>query len=158
MAKTLQPLTAVDAYTGPDLYYYEVIECGRRMLLTGVLVFIAPHTATQVAMACVFAFASILGFELMRPHMDPTDSWLYRLVSRHILRFVMYLQRSRSVVSGVLETRKHMCMYTYVGHVVAAIDKSDLDLFFSAVNALARDVVHHSELCLLDVPCLARLF
>lgn len=71
-----------DSCSGPDLYYYEVVECGRRMLLTGVLVFIAPHTATQVAMACIFAFASILGFEIMRPHMDPTDAWLYRLVSR----------------------------------------------------------------------------
>ncbi|CAM9899962.1 unnamed protein product, partial [Laminaria digitata] len=66
---------------GPDLYYYEVIECGRRILLTGLLIFIAPHTATQAAMACLFAFASLLGFELMRPHMDPADSWLYRLVS-----------------------------------------------------------------------------
>ncbi|CAN0594942.1 unnamed protein product, partial [Laminaria digitata] len=53
----------------PDLFYYEVVECRRRMLLTGVLIFIAPHTATQVAMACIFAFASILGFELMGPHM-----------------------------------------------------------------------------------------
>ncbi|CAN0453371.1 unnamed protein product, partial [Laminaria digitata] len=52
---------------------YEVIECGRRILLTGVLIFISPHTATQSAMACIFAFASLLGFELMRPHLDPTD-------------------------------------------------------------------------------------
>ncbi|CAN0541574.1 unnamed protein product, partial [Laminaria digitata] len=44
---------------GPDLYYYEVIECGRRILLTGVLIFISPHTATQSAMACIFAFASL---------------------------------------------------------------------------------------------------
>ncbi|CAM9956616.1 unnamed protein product, partial [Laminaria digitata] len=64
---------------GPDLYYYEVIECGRRMLLTGVLIFISPQSATQAAMACIFAFGSLLGFELMRPHMDPSDSWLYRL-------------------------------------------------------------------------------
>lgn len=78
-------LTAVILYPGPDLYYYEVVECGRRMLLTGVLIFIAPHTATQVAMACIFAFASLLGFELMRPHMDPSDSWLYRLVSSHCI-------------------------------------------------------------------------
>ena len=56
-------LTAVILYPGPDLYYYEVVECGRRMLLTGVLIFIAPHTATQVAMACIFAFASLLGFD-----------------------------------------------------------------------------------------------
>ena len=71
----------VPTYPGPDLYYYEVIECGRRILLTGVLIFIAPQSATQPAMACIFAFASLLGFELMRPHMDPADSWLYRLVS-----------------------------------------------------------------------------
>lgn len=74
-------LTDVGSYPGPDLYYYEVIECGRRILLTGVLIFISPHSATQAAMACIFAFASLLGFEIMRPHMDPTDSWLYRLVS-----------------------------------------------------------------------------
>ncbi|CAM9638404.1 unnamed protein product, partial [Laminaria digitata] len=64
---------------GPDLYYFEVIECGRRMLLTGVLLFIKPHSPTQAAMACIFAFASLLGFELLRPHIDPADSWLYRL-------------------------------------------------------------------------------
>ncbi|CAM9909015.1 unnamed protein product [Ectocarpus sp. 4 AP-2014] len=64
---------------GPDMYYYEVIECGRRILLTGALIFIAPHTAAQAAIACMFAFASLLGFELLRPHLDPADSWLYRL-------------------------------------------------------------------------------
>eukprot|EP00903_Cladosiphon_okamuranus_P012164 g11411.t1 len=64
---------------GPDMYYYEVIECGRRILLTGVLIFIAPHTAAQAAMACIFAFGSLLGFELLRPHLDDADSWLYRL-------------------------------------------------------------------------------
>ncbi|CAN0148513.1 unnamed protein product, partial [Laminaria digitata] len=52
----------------PGFYYYEVIECGRRMGLTGVLIFIAPGTASQAAMSCIFAFGSIMGFELMRPH------------------------------------------------------------------------------------------
>lgn len=74
----------VGSYPGPDLYYYEVVECGRRILLTGLLIFISPRTSTQAAMACLFAFASLLGFELMRPHLDPTDSWLYRLVSLDI--------------------------------------------------------------------------
>ena len=68
--------------TDPDMYYYEVIECGRRILLTGALIFIAPHTAAQAAMACIFAFASLLGFELLRPHLDAADSWLYRLVRK----------------------------------------------------------------------------
>ncbi|CAM9194141.1 unnamed protein product [Ectocarpus fasciculatus] len=64
---------------GPEIYYYEVVECGRRILLTGVLIFISPNTAAQVAAACMFAFVSLLGFELLRPHLDPVDSWLYRL-------------------------------------------------------------------------------
>ncbi|CAN0435871.1 unnamed protein product, partial [Laminaria digitata] len=33
----------------------------------------------QAAMACIFAFISLLAFELLRPHVDSTDSWLYRL-------------------------------------------------------------------------------
>ncbi|CAM9547013.1 unnamed protein product, partial [Laminaria digitata] len=57
----------------PDLFYYEVIECGRRMLLTGVLVFVKPHSSMQVATACIIAFGSLLGFELMRPYLDSTD-------------------------------------------------------------------------------------
>ncbi|CAM9376759.1 unnamed protein product, partial [Laminaria digitata] len=64
---------------GPDWFYYEVIECGRRMLLTGVLVFVAPHGWKQAFTACIFAFVILLGFEVMRPHADPTDVWLYRL-------------------------------------------------------------------------------
>eukprot|EP00752_Nemacystus_decipiens_P006743 g6060.t1 len=64
---------------GANMYYFEVIDCGRRILLTGVLIFIAPNTPEQAAIACMFAFASLLGFELLRPHLDPMDSWLYRL-------------------------------------------------------------------------------
>ncbi|CAN0542863.1 unnamed protein product, partial [Laminaria digitata] len=73
---TVPSVTDVYRNAGPDLYYFEVIECGRRILLTGVLIFIKPHSPTQAAMACIFAFGSLLGFELLRPHMDPTDSWL----------------------------------------------------------------------------------
>ncbi len=63
------------------MFYFEVIDCGRRILLTGALVFIQPNTPEQAAIACMFAFASLLGFELLRPHLDPADSWIYRLVS-----------------------------------------------------------------------------
>ncbi|CAM9756463.1 unnamed protein product, partial [Laminaria digitata] len=63
----------------PFVFYYEAIECDRRILLTGVLVFVAPNSSTQAAMACIFAFCSLLGFELVRPHVDSADAWLYRL-------------------------------------------------------------------------------
>lgn len=75
---------------GGSLYYFEVIDCGRRILLTGALIFIAPNTATQAAVACMFAFASLLGFELLRPHLDPVDSWLYRLVSDYYINTVVF--------------------------------------------------------------------
>ena len=51
---------------------------------------------------------------------------------------------------------RYIHMYRYVAHVVSAIEKSDLDLVLS-LKALARDEVHHSVWCLLDVPHLARL-
>lgn len=62
------------------MYYFEVVDCGRKILLTGLLVFIQPNTPEQAAVACMFAFASLLGFELLRPHRDHVDSWIYRLV------------------------------------------------------------------------------
>lgn len=62
------------------MYHFEVIDCGRRMLLTGVLIFIQPNTPEQAAVACMFAFASLLSFKLLRPHLDRVDSWIYRPV------------------------------------------------------------------------------
>ncbi|CAN0542276.1 unnamed protein product, partial [Laminaria digitata] len=61
-SSTVQSVPDVYRNAGPDLYYFEVIECGRRILLTGVLIFIKPHSPTQAAMACIFAFGSLLGF------------------------------------------------------------------------------------------------
>lgn len=91
----LEPTPSPRFHPGPDLYYYEVIECGRRMLLTGVLIFIAPNTSAQTAMACIFAFASLLAFELLHPYLDPMDSWLYRLV--------------RSWLVGLRAIRSYLC-------------------------------------------------
>lgn len=39
----------------PGKLYYEVIECGRRIILTGAVVFINPNTAAQVAIMIVVA-------------------------------------------------------------------------------------------------------
>ena len=80
--RLVSPRCVPVASAGPNLYYYEVIECGRRILLTGVLIFIDPYSSAQAAAACIFAFVSLLGFELLRPHLDPADAWLYRLVRR----------------------------------------------------------------------------
>ncbi|CAM9675597.1 unnamed protein product, partial [Laminaria digitata] len=74
----LQPTRFLWEPYEPNNYYYETVECGRRCLLTGALVFVLPNTAGQVAGACVFAFMSLLAFELLRPHLSTTDAWMYR--------------------------------------------------------------------------------
>lgn len=63
----------------PDAYYYEVLECFRRLLLTGCLVFINPNTAAQAAVACVLAVLTIGIFAMLHPFSDPNDHRAYTL-------------------------------------------------------------------------------
>ncbi|CAM9587167.1 unnamed protein product [Ectocarpus fasciculatus] len=62
----------------PKCYYFEVFECIRRLLLTGILVFLVPDTPGQVAFSCIFAILSLMVFELLRPHVNNLDRQLYR--------------------------------------------------------------------------------
>lgn len=43
----------------PYVFYYEVIECARRILLTGAVVFIFPNSAAQIAVTLMIAFAFV---------------------------------------------------------------------------------------------------
>jgi hypothetical protein len=61
----------------PQMYYWEVVECLRRLLLTGAIVFIAPGTAAQAAVACVFAMFSIVIALYCQPHADALDGRIY---------------------------------------------------------------------------------
>ena len=62
------------------------------------------------------------------------------------------------VTQKYLYTYKYM--YRYVGHVISAMEKSDLDQVLSRKRpTVARDEVQHSVWCFLDVPhqaCLPR--
>jgi hypothetical protein len=42
-----------------QMYYWEVIECMRRLLLRGAIVFIKPGTRAQVTVACILAMVSL---------------------------------------------------------------------------------------------------
>jgi hypothetical protein len=61
----------------PELFYWEIVECGRRLLLTGGIVFIAPGTAAQAASACVLAFFSMVVAMYAQPHADAVDGLIY---------------------------------------------------------------------------------
>ncbi|KAG5193174.1 hypothetical protein JKP88DRAFT_240807 [Tribonema minus] len=60
-------------------FHWEVVECLRRLMLTGLLVFIMPGTPGQSAVACVFAFFTGFVYESVRPHGERSDMWLYKL-------------------------------------------------------------------------------
>lgn len=63
----------------PQVYYYEVVECGRRMLLTGCLVFIMPNSSGQAAVACLLSVLTIATYAVLRPYHDPNDHGAYTL-------------------------------------------------------------------------------
>ena len=71
-------------------YYYEVIECARRITLTGLAVFIYPGSTAQVAIEALFAVLFTIMTEMLRPFADSLDAWLYRF-GTWIIFLSMYL-------------------------------------------------------------------
>ncbi|CAN0402598.1 unnamed protein product [Ascophyllum nodosum] len=70
----------------PERYYYEVIECSRRILLAGVVVFIYPNSVSQIAVAVVLAVVFVFVSEALAPFHSPWDAWTSRL--GHAIIFV----------------------------------------------------------------------
>ncbi|CAM9864503.1 unnamed protein product, partial [Ascophyllum nodosum] len=63
----------------PKRFFYEVIECGRRVLLTGGIVFIYPDTAAQVAVTLMIAFTFAMASEGLNPYASKWDAWVNRM-------------------------------------------------------------------------------
>lgn len=74
----------------PGRYYYEIIECGRRILLTGVVVFIYPNTPSQIAVILVVAVFYMVVAESLEPYASRLDAWISR--TGHVIVFLsMYV-------------------------------------------------------------------
>lgn len=87
MAKSLSNLW--ELYK-PSYFYYELIECGRRVLLAGVVVFIFPNTTAQIAIVLMLAMVFMTVSEALRPYESLWDVWVSRLA--HVIVFSsMYL-------------------------------------------------------------------
>ncbi|CAN0186921.1 unnamed protein product, partial [Scytosiphon promiscuus] len=81
-----QPIAGLWEAYRPERFYYEVIECGRRILLTGVVVFIFPNTAAQIATTMLIAFFFFAVFEVLSPYKSESDMWLSR--GGHVIVFL----------------------------------------------------------------------
>lgn len=74
MKHTVNPTLIIHASA-----FVQVIECLRRIMLTGVVVFIFPGDAAQVAVTIVITFAFFVGSEVMRPNRTTADTLLSRV-------------------------------------------------------------------------------
>jgi hypothetical protein len=73
-----------------QMYYWEVAECVRRLLLTGAIVFIAPGTTAQAAISCILAVISMAVAMQCKPHASYLDGYLY-IVGALIIFFSMFM-------------------------------------------------------------------
>ena len=74
----LQPMRDLWAPYKPHRYYYEVVECGRRIALTGLAVFLMPGSAAQSAIEVLLSALFMTISDVLSPFVDPFDAWLYR--------------------------------------------------------------------------------
>ncbi|CAN0250034.1 unnamed protein product [Scytosiphon promiscuus] len=84
----------------PERFYYEVVECGRRIMLTGVVVFIFPNDAAQLAITMLLAFFFFMVFEMLRPYEAESDMWLSRGGHMTVFLSMFYLLLLKVDVSG----------------------------------------------------------
>ena len=79
----------------PEVYFYEVVECARRVVLSGVVVFVLPNTAGQIAVSFLLAlfFAAVL--MVLDPYTSWFDTWTARTGHTIVLMsmFVALLQK-----------------------------------------------------------------
>jgi hypothetical protein len=57
----------------PNLWWFEVFECFRRLMLTGVLVFVGQGTSSQIVFAISVSFSTLIAYV----HWHPNQHLLY---------------------------------------------------------------------------------
>jgi len=99
-----------DAYE-PQYYYWEAIECVRRLALTGLLVFFGDGTKKQIVVACIISLGSLQLYVRCSPYMDDevdTISTVAQLMTftqlfgALLMRMDLLLGLSPTFASGVL--------------------------------------------------------
>ncbi|CAN0246469.1 unnamed protein product [Ascophyllum nodosum] len=107
----------------PSVFYYEVVECGRRVMLTGVVVFIYPNTAAQIAVILAIAFIFAFASERLDPYDSYWDGWVSRIGHVMVL-LTMYVallakmdvsgegDQSQALFAGILVTAHIAMIFT----------------------------------------------
>lgn len=109
----------------PFFFYWEVMECVRRLCMTGLVVFLFPGTAAQISLTCLLALGSIVVICIYRPHSEWIDRALY--ISGALLVYLtMYVGLNMMVDVGN-ETHQSQAAFSallitlHIGMTVAAL-------------------------------------
>eukprot|EP00953_Heterococcus_sp_UTEX-ZZ885_P019923 11128-Heterococcus_DN1.PRE.3 len=106
----------------PRMYYWEVVECVRRLLLTGAVVFIAPGTTAQAAVACILAVSSAFVALYSQPHADVLDSRIYTVGAMIIfLSMFLSLALKADVSRETIDDREAFGVVLVLLNVVLAV-------------------------------------
>ncbi|CAM9151298.1 unnamed protein product, partial [Laminaria digitata] len=74
----LKPFNPVWVSYKKSRYYYEVVECGRRVAMTGIAVLLLPNSTAQLSAVVVFAVGFVFISEMISPFEKGADMNLYR--------------------------------------------------------------------------------
>ncbi|CAM9214260.1 unnamed protein product, partial [Hapterophycus canaliculatus] len=119
---TAQPISYLWESYRPERFYYEVIECGRRIMLTSVVVFIFPNDAAQIAITMLIAFFFFAVFEALSPYESESDVWLSR--GGHVIVFLSVFDMLLLKVDISNESDRSQAIYAGVlvsGHALIAL-------------------------------------
>jgi hypothetical protein len=107
------------------MYYWEVIECIRRLLLTGAVVFIAPGTSAQAAVACVLAVVSLATALYCKPHAEKLDGAIYTIGALIVFLSMFLSLAMKADISKETSASQHafavVLVLLNIGMIVAAL-------------------------------------
>lgn len=83
----------------PSRFYFEVIECGRRIVLTGVVFMLYADSAAQISITLMLVFVFTVVSESLAPYRSQWDAWVSRLGHTMVFCSVYYALLLRVEVS-----------------------------------------------------------
>eukprot|EP00903_Cladosiphon_okamuranus_P010574 g9999.t1 len=117
-----QPIVGLWEPYGPALFYYEVVECGRRIMVTGVVVFIFPNDAARVAITLLIAVFFLGVLEVLSPYRSESDMLLSRGGPVLVFLSMFYLLLLKVDVSGERDQSQAAFAGVFVaGHVLMVL-------------------------------------
>lgn len=74
----LESLSTLWTAYKPSRYFFELVECTRRIVLTGIAAFVLPNSTAQIAIVLLVAVVFVFVSEVIAPFNEVADANLYR--------------------------------------------------------------------------------